>query len=131
MVQLLSLTTFIQLPVDTNDTGETSTDGIPAHSIAVVVAGGDVNQIADTIFKKKSQGVATHGSTSVQYLDAFGNVNNIKFSRPSDVRVSVNMSIKPTDVWLSTVEGEIKERVVSYINGLSIGESVDLRRWRL
>lgn len=108
-----------------NDTGETSTDGIPAHSIAVVVAGGDVNQIADTIFKKKSQGVATHGSTSVQYLDAFGNVNNIKFSRPSDVRVSVNMSIKPTDVWLSTVEGEIKERVVSYINGLSIGESVD------
>lgn len=111
-----------------NDTGTTSSDGIPAHSIAIVVAGGNVNDIAETIFKKKSQGVATFGSTSVQYTDSFGNANAIKFSRPSDVKVSVELSVKPTASWLSTVEGEIKERVASYINGLEIGEVVSPAR---
>ena len=108
-----------------NDTGQTSSDGIPAHSIALVVAGGNVNDIAETIFKKKSQGVATFGSTSVQHIDAFGNINTISFSRPSDVKVSVNLTIKATEVWLSTVEDQIKNRVASYINGLEIGEMVD------
>ena len=111
-----------------NDTGTTSSDGIPAHSIAIVVAGGNVNDIAETIFKKKSQGVATFGNTSVQYTDSFGNANAIKFSRPSDVKVSVELSVKPTASWLSTVEGEIKERVASYINGLEIGEVVSPAR---
>lgn len=108
-----------------NDTGETSSDGIPAHSIAVVVAGGDVSEIADAIYKKKSQGVSTHGSTSVQYIDPFGNVNQIKFSRPIEVKVSASLNIKATDTWLSTVEDEIKERISSYVNGLDIGELVD------
>ena len=108
-----------------NDTGQTSSDGIPAHSVAVVVAGGNVNEIAETIFKKKSQGVATFGSTSVEHVDAFGNMNTIKFSRPTEVKVSVDLTIKTTEIWLSTVEGQIKERVAAYINGLEIGEMVD------
>lgn len=108
-----------------NDSGEEDDDGIPAHSIAVVVAGGDANEIAETIYNKKSQGVATYGSTAVTIASAIGSAHQIKFSRPADVPVAVTVTVNPTSLWMSTVEDEMKERIAAYINSLTIGTQVD------
>ena len=55
-----------------NDTNATDADGIPAHSIAMVVDGGDVQEIAETIWKKKGEGVATFGDIRQDITDEFG-----------------------------------------------------------
>lgn len=111
-----------------NDTGSESSEGIPAHSIAVVVSGGAADEIAETIYKKKSQGVSTYGSTTVEYIDSLGNVNEIAFSRPTDVAITIAITLKATDTWLTTNEDDVKTRLSSYINGLAIGEKVDIMK---
>lgn len=108
-----------------NDSGEEDDEGIPAHSIAVVVDGGDASEIAQTIYKKKSQGVATYGSTSVAIAEALGAAHQIKFSRPEDVPVAVTVTVNPTSLWMSTVEDALKERIAAYINSLTVGTRVD------
>ena len=42
-----------------NDTDSVDANGIPAHSIAMIVDGGEIQAIGETIFKKKGEGVGT------------------------------------------------------------------------
>ncbi|KTR46981.1 bacteriophage protein, partial [Pantoea ananatis] len=70
-----------------NDTGSQDANGLPAHSVAAIVDGGDVNAIAQVIQSKKGQGVATFGSTSITVPDAWQNPHTISFSRSSPVPV--------------------------------------------
>lgn len=111
-----------------NDTNSTSDAGIPAHSIAIVAQGGDAQEIAETIYLKKGQGVATYGSVSENVTDAFGNIHQISFSRPTDVTVKAVITVKATETWLSTEQDDIKERLIAYVESLGIGESVNIAR---
>lgn len=111
-----------------NDTGTTSDDGIPAHTIALVVDGGDATEIAEVIYAKKSQGVSTYGSTKTQYIDTLGNVAEVDFSRPTPVSIAVVITLRATETWLSTNEDDVKARVSEYINGLEIGAKVDIMK---
>lgn len=111
-----------------NDTGTTSGDGIPAHTIALVVDGGDATEIAEVIYAKKSQGVSTYGSTKTQYIDTLGNVAEVDFSRPTPVSIAVVIALRATETWLSTNEDDVKTRVSEYINGLEIGAKVDIMK---
>lgn len=111
-----------------NDTGTTSDDGIPAHTIALVVDGGDATEIAEVIYAKKSQGVSTYGSTKTQYIDTLGNVAEVDFSRPTPVSIAVVITLRATETWLSTNEDDVKARVSEYISGLEIGAKVDIMK---
>lgn len=111
-----------------NDGDTPTSEGVPGHSIAMIVDGGEVADIAKTIFLKKGEGVGTYGSTSYNYLDTYGFPNTIKFSRPTVVPAYCKLTISPAADYLSSAEDEIKARVVSYINSLDIGESVNIAR---
>lgn len=111
-----------------NDTGTTSDDGIPAHTTALVVEGGDATEIAEVIYAKKSQGVSAYGSTKTQYIDTLGNVAEVDFSRPTPVSIAVVITLRATETWLSTNEDDVKARVSEYINGLEIGAKVDIMK---
>lgn len=111
-----------------NDGDTTTTEGVPGHSIAMIVDGGEVADIAKTIFLKKGEGVGTYGSTSYNYLDTYGFPNTIKFSRPTVVPAYCKLTISPAVDYLSSAEDEIKARIVAYINSLDIGESVNIAR---
>lgn len=77
-----------------NDTGSEDGNGLPPHSVAVIVDGGDVTDIAQAIRGNKGQGTATHGTTSVTVPDKYGNPHVIKFSRSSDVPVYARIKLK-------------------------------------
>lgn len=111
-----------------NDTSEPTPVGIPGHSIAMIVEGGDAQTIGETIFLKKGEGVGTYGDVKVTYLDSYGFPNDIRFSRPDVVEVYCTVKIAPGSDYLSTVADEIKERIASYINSLDIGVSVNIGR---
>lgn len=111
-----------------NDTGATDANGIPGHSIAAIVEGGDVTLIAQTIRGKKGQGVGTFGSTTTQVADKYGNPHNISFSRPSKVPIYVNIVLKVFTGYTTQIGEQIKQAIADYINSLTIGDDVLLSR---
>ena len=111
-----------------NDTTKASTEGVPAHSIALVVDGGNAQDIAQAIFLKKGEGVGTYGSTSGTYTDSFGIKNTVNFSRPTQVPIYAKVRIKASPIYLNANGEEVKQRIVGYINSLAIGKDVVITR---
>lgn len=111
-----------------NDTGTVNSDGIPAHSIAAIVDGGDVTDIAQTIRGKKGQGVATFGSTTVTVPDKYDNPHAISFSRSTDVPIYVAITLKVFTGYTTQIGEQIKQAIADYINSLTIGDDVLLSR---
>lgn len=111
-----------------NDTDITDSNGLPPHSIAAVVEGGDAEVIAKTIRSIKGQGVTPYGTTVVTVSDRYGNPHNVGFSRPVDIPIYVSITIEALTGYTSQVGLEIKSAIVSYINSLAIGSNVLLSR---
>lgn len=125
---LLNLSGVIRVSGIKNDEDEPSPEGIPGHTIAMIVDGGDIGEIGETIFLKKGEGVGTYGSVQTTYVDTYGFPNVIKFSRPTIVNAYVTLTITPSSSYISSVADEIKQRIADYINSLAIGESVNIAR---
>jgi uncharacterized phage protein gp47/JayE len=111
-----------------NDTGSTDGNGQPAHSLAMVVEGGDAQAVATAIAAKKAPGVYTYGSTSETVADPAGVLKTIRFYRPTDVSIQVGLTIKALTGYTTAIGAEIKAALVAYINALPIGEDVLLTR---
>ncbi|ODT97390.1 MAG: hypothetical protein ABS82_00080 [Rhodanobacter sp. SCN 67-45] len=111
-----------------NDTGSTDANGIPAHSIAMVVEGGDSVAIAAAIAAKKSPGVPTYGTTSETVIDTYGNVIPINFYRPTEVPIAAAVTIKALPGYNSDIGAQVVAAIAAYINALTIGTDVLLTR---
>lgn len=111
-----------------NDTDAQDANGLPPHSIAAIVEGGDATLIANSLRGVKGQGVTPYGSTVIIVPDKYGNPHPVGFSRPVDVPVFVKVTIDPLTGYTSQVGDEIKAAIADYINSLAIGASVLLSR---
>ena len=108
-----------------NDTGST-VNSIPGHSICALVQGGDDDEIADTIYKYKATGVGTYGTTQKTVTDEYGMTHTVKFTRPTEKRVSVTVTVVNlggyTEESAAEIDEIIKQAILSDINGLGIGK---------
>ncbi|CAI1664801.1 Uncharacterized homolog of phage Mu protein gp47 [Serratia liquefaciens] len=111
-----------------NDTSVTDDNGLPPHSISLVVAGGDASAIAKTIATKKTPGGGTYGTTQMDVKDKYGIVHPIHFYRPTSVNIFALVEIKALQGYTSGVGEEIKTAVAAYINEMEIGDPVYLTR---
>ena len=111
-----------------NSTGVTDANGIPGHSISLVIEGGDAVQIATAIALKKNPGTGTYGSTTEIIIDPLGIPNQINFYRPTDVRIIVDITIKALTGYVSTTGVALVQAIVDEINALPIGEKVYLSK---
>lgn len=107
-----------------NDTDTTDADGIPEHSIALVVGGGDSTAIATAINLKKTPGTGTFGNTNVTITDLNGLPKVIKFYRPVDNQMKMAVTIKALPGYTSTVGDAIKQALVDYMAALPTGATV-------
>lgn len=85
--------------VITNDTFsfQDRGDGIyqrPPKSIECVVEGGDELEILETIALTKSATSEAFGMIMAQYTDFTGNIHQIRYTRPEDVDITVEVSYK-------------------------------------
>lgn len=61
--------------VEENDTGTTNGDGVPGHSIWVIVAGtGEPSDIANAIYRKRNAGCGMYGSISYDITQVDGSI---------------------------------------------------------
>ncbi|MEB7886293.1 baseplate J/gp47 family protein [Serratia fonticola] len=111
-----------------NDSNQPDEHGIPGHSIAIVVDGGDAKAIASTIALKKTPGAGTYGTTSIAVKDKNGMTQNVNFFRKADVAVYAQVELKPLMGYTSDIGEEIKAAIADYINNIAIGEPVRIHR---
>ncbi|MFG1429166.1 baseplate J/gp47 family protein [Roseixanthobacter glucoisosaccharinicivorans] len=111
-----------------NDTNSTDGNGVPAHALAMVVEGGDAQEIASLIRLKKTPGSPTYGTTSEVVTDTYGISKTISFFRPTIVPITVAIEISVVGGYTTAIGELIKQYVADYINLLDIGEDIYRRR---
>lgn len=115
-----------------NPTGSVDGYGNPAHSITVVVEGGNTTAIAQAIYDNKGIGPLVNGTNpgtgaiAVVITDASnaGLSQTIYFYRPVDVPIYVSLTVTPLAGYTSATTTAIQEAIYNYLNELEIGESV-------
>ena len=96
---LASLPNVIDVAVYENDTDVTDADGIPAHSLWIVVEGGAVSSIIETMVKNKTGGKGMVGSVTGTFEEdvlrpngsTFTIIHSMTFDRPVFVPVLVRL----------------------------------------
>lgn len=107
-----------------NDTGSPDGNGVPAHSICLVVEGGDALAVATAIFEKKAPGTGTYGSTTETVYDQNGVPDTIHFYELAFTSIWVTITIVPGTGYTSVVGNAIVAAVLAVINSLPIGGDV-------
>lgn len=104
-----------------NDTGITDANGIPAHTISLVVEGGDATAIATAIATKKTPGGGTYGTTTVTVTDVYGIPHAINFFRPTQQTVTVAIAMKALTGYTTATGILVQNAVAAYINSVALG----------
>lgn len=107
-----------------NDDDVTDSRGLPGHSLALVVSGGDSSAIAQAINLKKAPGTRTHGTTSITVTDLNGAPKSIKFFRPTAAQYQMAITIKALRGYTSSIPGLIKSSLSDYIAALASGATI-------
>lgn len=114
-----------EVQVYENDTHETDERGLPPHSIAAIVQGGSSVEIAQEIWSNKPAGIQTYGNTKISIQDSQGFNRQIKFIRPVQVPIYINLQITALKDFASTGEDDIKDALASYADKyLKISDTV-------
>jgi uncharacterized phage protein gp47/JayE len=106
----------------------TDANGLPGHSISMVVTGGDVDEIASVILNLKTEGASTYGTTSVMVPDYAGVTQTINFFRPTLVTIQVQVTLTPLAGFSTATEALIQNAVAAYINALAGGDDIILSK---
>lgn len=108
-----------------NPTGVMDANGLPPHSIAVVVVGGDENDIADTIQVYKTPGTETFatgpGAISIVTSDSRGMPVPINFMYGTPVIIGAEVTVTIGTGWNSATEALIQNAVATAIAAYPIG----------
>ena len=106
---------------------DTEMDGIPGHTIAVYVNNGDLDLIADAIWRKKPPGIGTYGTKSRTVTDDRGNLHTVRLSRPVPVGIGFRVALRSYDGFdEEAVTAAIKETLFNYANALEIGAPINV-----
>ena len=92
---------------------------VPGHSIAVCVAGGDDEAIAEAIYRKKDAGCGMVGSHQVTYTDK--EASNAKYGYPIIVPTATNVFVRVT-LFTASVDAAMQEKIVRAIVSDAAGQ---------
>lgn len=118
---LANLAGVVLLKIYENDTGSADGNGIPGHSISVVIQGGDSVAIAQAIEEKKTPGTGTYGTTTEIVTDPIGVPVAINFYRPTQVIIDINITIKALAGYVSSTGVALTAAEAAAINAEGIG----------
>lgn len=100
-------------------------DGVDAHSIGIIVNGGDEDAIALAIYGKKNPGcgLSEMGTVTANHITktvtspVTGNHLDITFNRPNPINIKVDIAITKVGELPSNITTEIQQSVISYAAG--------------
>jgi uncharacterized phage protein gp47/JayE len=109
-----------------NRTNSVDLNGLPAHTICLIVSGGDNSNIANLLWKTSPAGINFYGNTQVSIKDSLGNPQLISFTRPSSVYIYIKIKtfVKVGQALSSTDTQKIINSVLEYGKNLKAGDDV-------
>lgn len=107
----------IQTVVLENDTNATDGNGQPAHSVQVLVEGGDDDEIGEAIFNEKCVGITTVGSTTIAVIDNIGGSHDINFQRPTIVPIYVIVNLTTDGTYPGNGDDLITQAIIDFSEG--------------
>jgi len=93
-----------------NDTSITDGDGIPGHSIWLIVEGGATSDIAGVLYERKTAGCGMKGNVEFEIITDSGATFTAKFDRPVSTDLYIRFDIQPT-TGLAFPEADIKQYI--------------------
>lgn len=115
------------LKIYENDTDVVAANGVPPHSVAVVIDGGNAADIARVIGLKKGA-CGTYGTTSIAYTDSSGVTRDVRFSRPAEIVITASLQVKSLGALTIATQNAIKQAIADWANAIGIGASLLLTR---
>ena len=124
------ITAATDIAVYENIGDTTNGDGMPPHSVEVVIEGGDDASIAQRLYELKPAGIQTYGNTTFPIVDSSGFAQDIMFSRPERRQIWLKAILTTTSE--EPIPGNVLElaRAAMLAEGskLSTGDNVYLQR---
>ncbi len=99
-------------------------DGRPPKSFEMVVEGGDLDEIATSIFENKPAGIETFGSIARPLTDSQGFAQTVKFSRPTGIEIFVEIDLSVDANYPADGDAQVQAAIVAFGNGLGIGQDI-------
>lgn len=97
-----------------NDTDTTDVNGLPPHSIEVLVQGGTAADIVQEIWDSVGAGTATFGSSSGTATDSEGNSQTVYYTRPTEVPIWIIAIARYSQAeWPASSETTVGEAALS------------------
>jgi uncharacterized phage protein gp47/JayE len=96
---------------------DVTVDGIPPHQFLTVVEGGDVTEIANTIWLNTPQGIGSFGSSTEVIVDSQGFTQDIKYSRPAEIDIYFKVTVTTDAEFPASGEDDIKSAIANYGDG--------------
>lgn len=121
---IMDLDGVTELKYYENYNSTTDSDGVPGHSIAFVIEGGDSTEIAEILSTKMTPGTGYYGTTEVVVYDEYEMSTRVKFFRPSYVTIDVKVYVSTQSGYTSAIGDLIKTAVADFIESLKIGSDV-------
>lgn len=131
---IILLDTVEEVIVVENKTGVVDGDGRPPKSFETVVQGGDLDEIAETIWAAKPVGIETYGDITRQVTDSQGVEHDILFSRPTEIEITITATLTtnsdPLEDEIYPVDGDdlVEAAILEYADTLRIGRDVFLSK---
>lgn len=125
--EVFDIAEVLDVYVTDNPTGAPITAGytsysLGAHSVYVAVVGGDDDEIAAAIWRKKDLGCAMNGNTTVLVKDLSGYAYpqpeySIKFQRPASLAVKFAVRLVDSPTLPSDIVTLVKNAIIARFNG--------------
>lgn len=110
-----------------NDTSVTDANGVPPHSINVIVDGGNDADIARVIFDRKAGGTGMRGEVQIDVIDKRGRIRPTRFDRPAPADCAIYIEVERNADYTAVDTDAIKAAIVA--TAFSTGQ--DVQRTRL
>lgn len=115
-----------------NDDDVTDSNGLPGHSVAVIVDGGDADDIALAVYLKKNPGVKLYAAGTPVVVEVASptyptNKKNITFSRPDYVDAVIVLEVTDDGTLPAGVDQELIDAIVEFGNGQLIPADVGFK----
>lgn len=102
-----------------NDSDVTDVDGVPPHSVECLVrlpaGAGNDQLVLDQLRQSVTAGIHTHGTTSGTSNDSEGNPHTIKFTRPAEITIYVDLTlVKDPAAYPADGNAQVQAAIVAY-----------------
>jgi len=121
---LLRVTNVLQALVRENTTLVPDILGIPGKAFRSVVQGGTDEDIAEAIWLTKPAGIEADGSITEVVTDSMGFTHDIKFSRPVEVPIYIDLTLTTDGDFPVDGVDQVKAALVAFGDLLRIGDDV-------